>query len=150
MVTSKVPGRILSGRYPHLLSQDIPCWERFLLLYGSTYLRFDYDVHVGDGRDPGPQTPPQMRQVGIDLSHRRIDAIGYRPGETHIFEITRCASLKAVGQLISYPILYAHTFGPGKRLIPVLVCEEFHTDIDTVIKTLGVLHYVLPPGSEKV
>jgi len=115
--------------YPHLLPEDIKVWEAFLDKHRGQFGRFDYDVRVGQGRDPGEIFSPEIRQMGVDLSQRRIDAVGYGASEIWIIEITTSAGLKAVGQLLSYPVLYYDRFHPGLPLKPFLCCSSLQSDI---------------------
>ena len=116
-------------RFPHLLPQDVEVWLLFLKSPANIYTHFDYDVHVGDGRDPGTEYSQKDRDLGIFLSQRRIDAIGHHSTHLAIIEITRQAGLKAVGQLIAYPILYNSKYSPGTQIKPLLVAEEMQTDV---------------------
>ena len=129
--------------FPHLLPDDIKVWKRFLSLFGQEYSHFDYDVRVGYGRDPGSTFSVKIRQMGIDLSQRRIDAVGHRPDRLDIIEITHSAGLTAVGQLLSYPILYGHMFNPSLPLVPILVCSEIQTDIENPLTDLHIPYYVV-------
>src|SRR5512138_974790 len=115
--------------YPHLLPEDIVLWERFLSLHGPEFSHFEYDVRVGQGRPIGDSYPDNIRQMAIDLSQRRIDAVGYTSTELYIIEVTVSAGLKAVGQLITYPILYTETFRPSRPLHPLLVTEALQPDV---------------------
>lgn len=119
--------------YPHLLPSDIRVWEAFLDKYKTTFKRFDYDIRVGEGRDPGKNYPEKIRQMGLDLSQRRIDAVGYRDNEIYIIEITTSAGLKAVGQLMAYPTLYIDLFHPNLPLTPFLCCSSIQSDIKPVL-----------------
>lgn len=130
--------------YPHLLAQDIEVWERFLERYADRYDHFDYDVRVGQGRDPGDQLEPKYRQLGIELSQRRIDAIGHRQDGLDIIEITTEAGIHAVGQLIAYPILYEHTFQPNQPLRPVLVCSSLGPDVKPALDQNHILTFIFP------
>ena len=125
-------------KFPHLLPDDIKVWERFLLRYGDEYTHFDYDVRVGYGRDPGPSYDQKMRQMGVDLSQRRIDAVGHKVDHLDIIEITHSAGLTAVGQLLAYPVLYGHMFQPRVPLIPLLVCAEIQSDIERPLTDLHI------------
>lgn len=115
--------------YPHLLPHDIEVWERWLGLYGSQYTHFDYDVRVGQGRDPGENYAPNMRQMGIDLSQRRIDAVGHQKDRITIIEITTAAGLKTIGQIFTYPVLYQRKFHPLKPLRSLIVCSSVQDDM---------------------
>ena len=128
--------------YPHLLPEDIDVWERFLSAYAHRFERFDYDVRIGEGRPAPPGTDEAIARMAIDLSQKRIDAVGHTADAIAIIEITKLAGLKAVGQLITYPILYAKTFNPTKPLIPILVTAELSPDIIPVLKAHNITYYV--------
>lgn len=137
----------MSGRnrlYPHLLPQDINVWEQFLAEHGHKYSQFDYDVRVGRGRDPGARHDPNIRRMAVNLSMRRIDAVGHRPGFFDIIEITTVAGIHAIGQMQVYPLLFAQTFKPLKPLRSLLVCRELGTDVTLAIEKLNILLYLYP------
>lgn len=128
--------------YPHLLPPDVPVWEWFLHNHGDQYLRFDYDVRVGPGVHATGVAEKRVRQSAFDLSRRRVDAVGYRSNGIDIIEITQRADLKAIGQLVSYPILYIHTFGSHPGIQSLLVCEELLVGIDIVLAELPVKRFI--------
>lgn len=130
--------------YPHLLPVDIPVWERWLDLHRFEYDQIEYDVRVGEGRPAPPFYPVNIQKMALDLSMRRIDAVAHTPTEIVVIEITKRAGLKAVGQLLVYPILYRLTFDPPVGIRPLLVAEEINTDIEAPLKALH-LDYELPP-----
>lgn len=97
-------------QFPHLLPDDIQVWERFLAHYGSLYTHFDYDVRVGTGR-PQPEQPLEgIRKMAMDLSQRRIDAVGWDTRGPTIIEITTGIGFKATGQIQIYPTLWRQRF----------------------------------------
>lgn len=130
-------------RFAHLLPEDIKVWERFLSMFPDEFAQYDYDVRVGYGRDPGIHYDPNLRQMGIDLSQRRIDAVGHKPGSLTVIEITHSAGLKAIGQLLAYPILYGHAFRPRVPIFPLLVCGELQTDVDQPLADLHIPYYIV-------
>jgi len=105
----------------------------------------DYDVRVGEGRDPGAGFPDNMRQMAIDLSKKRIDAVAYMPDQIWTIEITKHAGLKALGQLIAYPILFTLKYNPLLPVQPVLVCEDLITDMEIVYAALEMPVYASGP-----
>ena len=72
----------LNNLYPHLLQPDIDLWLRYLDKHADKYNAFDYDVRIGKGRDPGNSFDENMRRMGVHLSQRRIDVVGYKDNET--------------------------------------------------------------------
>lgn len=128
-------------KFAHLLPEDAEVWQRFLDTLGNKYDRFEYDVRVGLGRDPGPDFDDNIRKMGTDLSLRRIDAVGFTQDTITIFEVTRAAGFKALGQIFGYPILYALTFMPTQTIMRSIVCEEIQTDLRPVLDSLGIVYY---------
>jgi hypothetical protein len=124
--------------YPHLLPADIAIWEAYLELNGQAYIRFDYDVRVGEGQAGDPQLPDEIRKMALDLSMRRIDAVGHRSDAIDIIEITTSAGFKSIGQLLGYPLLYARAFHPMKKLRPLLVCASVQPDIEPVLQANNI------------
>lgn len=120
-------------KFPHLLPDDVVVWERFLDRHGSEYTHFEYDVRVGLGRDPGVTYPENMRQMALDLSLRRIDAVGHKPESLTVIEVTRSAGIVAIGQMICYRTLYRLTYFPSVRIQRLLVAESLQSDIEPVL-----------------
>jgi len=133
--------------YPHLLKEDIELWEEWLGDHAKEYTSFDYDVRVGTGRDPGPNYNESLRRMGIGLSQRRIDVVGFAANHLAIIEITLRAGMKAVGQLTVYPLLYIETYGSPKPLKKIIVCRTMSPDIKTTVLThdIFVHRYPKPP-----
>ena len=136
--------------YPHLLPIDIPVWERWLEIHRLEYDQIEYDVRVGEGRPAPPFYPLNSQKMAMDLSMRRIDAVAHTPTEITVIEITKRAGLKAVGQLLVYPILYRLTFDPPVPIRPLLVTEEINTDIEAPLKALHLDYEVLPGHSDEL
>jgi hypothetical protein len=130
--------------YPHLLPDDIPVWERYLSVRGPQYDYIDYDVQVGFGSPSPPDISPEIEKARRHLTRRRIDAIGYTDQIITLIEVTRLADLKAIGQLVSYPLLYGITYRPRLPVRMLLVCEKLHTDIEHVIPHLPVEVWLSP------
>jgi len=131
-------------RFPHLLPVDADVWRQHLLAHLHDYSQLEYDVRVGEGRDPGADFDQNMRDMAYALSCRRIDVVGHRPGGLDIIEVTHSAGFTAVGQLICYPVLYAKTYPGAPGLRPILVAGEIQTDIQPVLERLGIQYFVYP------
>ena len=135
---------VKNNQFPHLLPLDIEIWEAFLEERDDLYFRFEYDVRVGAGRDPGQNFEPNIRQMAIDLSHRRIDAVGFQINQITIIEITAKADLKCIGQVMAYPILYKEKFQPTELLRTLIVADELGTDLESTLDQLPVDIWIRP------
>ena len=131
--------------YTHLLKKDIIIWERFLRSEHDNYKRFEYDVRVGNGRDPGPDYTPTIRGMAIKLSQRRIDAIGHADNHIALFEVTVIAGIKAFGQCKVYPVLYRLKYKPQLPVKMILVARELGSDVEPVY-TPSEVKVLLFPG----
>jgi hypothetical protein len=135
---------ILNRLYPHLLPEDIELWQDWLKLHPTRFERFEYDVLIGQGRDPGPSYQPNIRQMAITLSQRRIDALGYNAEGITIIELTVSAGLRAIGQLATYPALFHATYNPRTAVSLLLICREVQSDIKPILEMNGVEYEILP------
>lgn len=134
----------MARTYPHLLKDDIVLWERFLASPSNSYTDFEYDIRVGDGRDPGVDFPRNIRKMALDLSQRRIDAIGRAPNSITIIEISTNAGLTQIGQLLAYPTLYRQTFHYTGTIHRLLVAQELQSDITEVLRAENLPFVILP------
>lgn len=124
--------------YPHLMPDDIDVWERFLDHFGDLYTHFDYDVRVGHGRPANPAEPQGIRKMAMDLSQRRIDAVGHTLTHSTIIEITTGIGFKAIGQVQVYLRLYHHTFNITTGLNSLIVGAFLQDDIEGPLRLLGI------------
>lgn len=132
------------GRYPHMLDEDRPVWERFLQQNLELFERVYYDVRVG-GVYPGPEYGDEkMRRMYYDVTAKRIDVVGELKEEIWIIEVAVRPGLRATGQLLSYIKLW---FDDPKILKPakgVLVVQALDEDLKGVLETYGMLvRYVI-------
>ena len=137
--------------FPHMLPREVTLWQRFLLRHEQEWERFAYDVKVGDGRDPGPEFPEEIRRMALEITKFRIDAVGFRLGEIGIFEVKVSAGLSAVGQLRAYRRLYDEQFRPTQMITTHLVTTDTTPDLIRVYRMEGITTYVLPEdGTEEI
>lgn len=132
------------AKFTHLLKPDAELMGQYLASITGEYSHIDYDVHVGDGRDPGPEFDPTIRAMAIQLSQRRIDAVAHAPNHIDIIEITLDAGITALGQLMVYPALYTVAFRPTKPLRPVLITRKFSPDVEKSYIDMGITTFVFP------
>lgn len=132
------------GSPPHMLSQDIPVWYRYLEKYSDLFLALYYDVFLG-----GPVlTPTQQRdplwRMWRANNAKRADAVAELEDEVWIIEVATRPGLRAIGQLMTYLALWQEDPPIPKIEIPVLVCEEVDTDLIASAAKYGIKTYVTP------
>lgn len=158
--TQGVPQRMLQDRlrFPGMAPREILVFKNWLKAHEADYpgpaavvmLRgpqadqasillstpFDFNFRIGTGFDPGPAVAPEQRRNAILNSQKRIDALAYRGGRVTIIEVKDRATFAAVGQIVSYNVLWQREFPavPVEQLI--LVCNRAdHDTIDAAQKT---------------
>src|SRR6266851_3239800 len=88
--------------YGSLFAPEIEILRKWLKAHEGEYDRFDFNVRIGPGYDPGDSHLPEIRRMAILNTQRRIDAIAYKGAEVTIIEVKRRGSFAAIGQLIGY------------------------------------------------
>lgn len=123
------------GRYPHMLDEDIPIWNRYLDLFGYQFQRIYYDVRVG-GPDPGIfGDDVTYGTMWYQLNAKRIDALAEKDNDLWLIEVSVRPGLRAVGQLLTYMSLWATDPKILKPVIPYLVCQQLDPDLAFVLKS---------------
>jgi hypothetical protein len=98
---------------------DVPLFASFILSdEANMWQRWDFDVSVGPGIDPGPGFDPEIRSNAIYLTQAKIDVVGWAGNIPTIFEVKPQLSIQGFGQLIAYRWyfqqhtgIYAHLAG---------------------------------------
>jgi len=125
-------------KYPGMAPREVLIWREWLRLHQQDYSRWDYNVLVGTGVDPGPSYPQVYREQYIRNTQKRMDAIAYQGAQPSIFEIKDRATASSMSQLLTYGALWHVTF-PG-TLAPrlVLVTNRVTADMPMVLDKLGI------------
>lgn len=110
----------------------------------NEYLFFDFNVAVGDGRDPGDHIPAALRNAAIEASKRRIDIVAYDPyGRVDLGEVKGRADAMALGQLDLYKQLWE-----SKQIHPVnerfIVCCLIDPELLTAANSRAFGVFVFP------
>lgn len=126
-------------KYPHLMVTDVAIWERFIEKHGKKWDSFAYDVRVGEGVSLSEAEPQEIKTMARALWEKRIDVIGVKGNETFIIEVKPSAMLSAIGQVLSYEVLYRDRYkdvaAPKKMIVTdragpdlLRLCREYNID----------------------
>lgn len=89
-------------KFPGMLPREILIFRNWLQMHESEYDRFDYNMRIGSGIDPGPTWPDYVRQSAIKNSQLRIDAVAWKGTQATIIEVKDRAGASAIGQILTY------------------------------------------------
>jgi len=127
------------GKYPHMLEEDRPVWEKFLIQNLELFKRIYYDVRVG-GVYPGPEYGDEkMREMFYMNTAKRIDALGELEDQIWIIEVALRPGLRATGQLLTYLALWYDDPRILKPARAVLVAQSVDSDLQRALELNGVL-----------
>lgn len=145
VITPRWPNTPLP-KYPHLVGSDVPIWDAWIRTHGHYFSGFDYDIHIGAGLEPHKDSDYQLQEMWVTLTQKRIDVVGYRPGETWLIEVKDRPTVAVIGQCLSYQILYNIDFSPPSPPITCLVAGHIEADIETVLTHFNIRFYDLSDG----
>ena len=130
---------IVMPHYPHMLSNDVAVWTRFL---ESGVLKPEvvwYDFHVGDSVELPDGVPPMEVRIAQGLTRKRIDAVCLRTGNYWAVEVRPVCSMSAVGNAVFYARLLAQEVELDGGVFPVVVCDRVDHDVARFLDELGVM-----------
>lgn len=126
-----------------MLPADVAVWDRYLDKFGHEFVGFRYDVHVGGEVERQSVWTQKIYHMASWLAAKRIDAVGYKAGETTIFEVKPEAGVTAVGQLVTYKMLFIEKYSPVGLLTCALVCANATIDETHVLEAQGFKVFVV-------
>lgn len=126
-------------KYPHLLGEDIPIWNSFLVQYPDYFETVDYDVKVGSGVNSEIISDPRYKTYYEDLTKKRIDVLGWKNNFVTIVEIKKRVSLGTLGQILGYRFLYLDEHPELKLLKTLIITSSIDRDDKRVLE-----HYSIP------
>lgn len=135
------PAQILQAerlKYPGMLPREIIVMRNWLKLHESEYDRFQFNVRLGAGHDPGASHDDNIRAMAIMNTQKRVDAVAWRGEQVFLIEVKDRAGFSAVGQLVGYDALWRqdHPADPPPKLL--LVCNRFVADILPLLSRQGI------------
>lgn len=128
---STVAQRLLSDRFdwPGMLPGEIVVWRAWMRVHLKEYDRFEANVRLGKGEDPGPTFPQKDRDMWIANTQLRADAIGWQGTTPTIFEVKDDAQPGAPGQIAAYRTEWMAEGRSAERPKAVIVCRTFSPNI---------------------
>jgi hypothetical protein len=146
--------------YPGMLVDETVVWRAWAALHQTEFDRFEHNIRLGPGRDPGPQFSPEVRRGEILNSQMRIDSVGYQeiqpdlltavidsPQQVYdvfpsavvtIFEVKRRATLAAVGEILGYNYAWLESWPNQPKPLLEIICAEFSSTVEPACRAEGI------------
>jgi len=125
-------------KYPHMIGEDVPVWERFIDAFPEWFESVDYDWRVGEGVAPAVDLGEPYKRMSKALSQKRIDVVGWNGDAPTIVEVKDRAGLSAVGQVLGYRDLWRREFRYLGDPAVLLVCGRVTRDDEMVMEAEGI------------
>lgn len=134
------------SKYPGLDPAEVPILKGWLAKHLSEYDRFDFNVRVGAGADPGPTYDPATRAMAVANSQKRIDAVGYSGTQPTIIEVKDRAGTSALGALLTYAHLFAMQYSGLAAPRLLLVTNRLQADMEGPLRAAGIAWELVTPA----
>jgi len=134
-------------KYPGMMADETLVWRTWAAANEQNYDRFDHNIRLGPGIDPGPSFLPAVRRAAILNSQLRIDTVGWQGIDTTqlpskietpqtvydifpsaiatIFEVKRRAIPSTIGELLTYYHTWVQDFPAAVPPAMVIVCAGY-------------------------
>lgn len=126
------------AKYPHMMPQDIPIWNRYLAQYAQYYTKFVYDFPVGEGSKVPFPIDEKFKADYEHLTKKRIDVVGYKPTAIDIIEIKPRAATTALGQVLTYRTLFIAQENPTQPIKAIVITDSITEDDRKVYTNFGI------------
>jgi hypothetical protein len=93
--------------------REILIWKNWLYQNSTRFDRYEYNVRLGEGVDPGPSYPDSSRRMWIANSMKRVDVVAVKGERVTIIEVEENPGLTAFGQLTGYLTLWQNRIANG-------------------------------------
>jgi len=105
---------------------------------------WSYDVHLRV-RDTTKKTEltPKDQQLWNQMTAKRIDAVAETPTNIYVIEIKDRLRPSAVGQALTYKILYEEQYRPTKPVTATIITEFGDPDMQHVCDVLKIRVWVI-------
>lgn len=94
------------NRFPAMPLREILIWKNWLAKNPVRFDRYEYNVRLGDGVDPGPSYDSASRRAWILNTQKRADVVAVKGSLVTIIEVEENPGLTAFGQLNGYAALW--------------------------------------------
>jgi hypothetical protein len=105
---------------------------------------FNYDIHVRiDDKAPSTLLTDNERQLWRQMTAFRIDVVIETPANIYVCEVKDRLRPSAIGQALTYSLLYQKIHKPNKPVIPAIITAMDDPDTHSVCDKYGIKIWVV-------
>jgi hypothetical protein len=131
-------------RFPGMLPAEVLVFKAWLAQHETEYDRFDYNVRLGPGIDPGPNVSEFYRNIAILATQLRMDAVAWKGAQPTIIEVKRRAGPRNIGQLVTYFHVWQADFPSLPTPNLLLLASGAMAGLDAVLAATGIKLVIVP------
>jgi hypothetical protein len=143
-------------KYPGMQADETLVWRTWAAANQQNYDRFDHNIRLGPGVDPGPSFLPQVRKGAILNSQLRLDSVGWTgidnsilpavitspkqvydlfpSAQAEIMEVKRRATSSAIGEVSTHFHLWVQEFPDNPIPLLRIICAGYSNGILAAVK----------------
>lgn len=147
-------------KYPGMQADETLVWRTWAALHESEYDRFDHNIRLGPGNDPGPAYLPAVRQASILNSQLRLDSVAWHgvqndllpakitsPAEVYalfpsaqaeIMEVKRRATSSAIGEVSTHYHVWVEEFPDAPHPKLRIICAGYSLAIVAAVRANAI------------
>jgi len=122
---------------------DQTIWDRYRLTLPKTTRALYFDVHLGDGADPGAETDPAMLKLWLEATQKRADVVADLGSHWLLIELRDNAMASALGRLGLYAALWKQDPPDSRPLFLALITNREDRDVRTLAQAHGITYEVV-------
>jgi hypothetical protein len=138
--------------YPHMKPADVHLWEKFIRANSGFFDSVDYDVCVGDVPDWINTMEDALAEKEKKLYQKKIDVVGYKDDLVWLVEVKPFAGSDALGQILSYEILYKKDNPEAKNIRLLVITNKLQNNYDKIyaLKDIQVAEVGICPECARI
>lgn len=117
------------GVPPGIPSGDLLIWFRYRAAAAKLFDRLYFNVRVGEPIAIDPDLPPEIIDMAIATSRRRIDVVGETSTDWGLIELKYNAGTESLGQILMYKALWLQDPPDFKAVNMVIVSDRANKDL---------------------
>lgn len=135
------PGKLQMGQIEKIV------WDAFVFEFGSRYDRIGENVPVWMEHPEKPDAVVPSKRRLVDPPSYRIDAIAGNRDNVELIEVKEVGNMTAIGQLLTYRMLFNRTYWGYSGLTMRLVCMRAPP---TILFACGCLNIEVTEIGDKI
>lgn len=126
------------GVPPGMPAGDLLIWFRYRAQAAKLFDRLYFNVRVGEPIIFDVDFPPEIIDMSIAISRRRIDVVGETPTDWCLIELKYNAGAESLGQILMYKALWLQDPPDARAVSLTIISDRANKDLVYACKYYNV------------